>query len=132
MWISSNNLNIFIWNNTYSHLYEITCKHMYEIGKTQRFKFFLKGHKDCKRHWKNKEIYFSFHILWSIRTFWNITTCKMFIFLISNLESTSNKFAIWNCLFVWPTTIAIPPKPTLMKSLSLELSKEFKILLVCL
>jgi hypothetical protein len=27
-----------------------SCKHVYEIGKTQKFKFFLKGHKDSKRH----------------------------------------------------------------------------------
>jgi len=32
------------------HLYEITCKHVYEIGKTERVNFFLKTHKDSKRH----------------------------------------------------------------------------------
>jgi hypothetical protein len=45
--------------------------------------------KDSKTNWndtkipkhieKYKEIYFSIDILGSIRTFWNITTCKMFI-----------------------------------------------------
>jgi hypothetical protein len=42
---------------------------------------------------------FSFDILRSTRTFWNITTCKMFIFKNSDLESTFNKFVVWNCFF---------------------------------
>jgi hypothetical protein len=29
------------WNNTYSHLHEITCKHVYEIGKDTKIQFFF-------------------------------------------------------------------------------------------
>jgi hypothetical protein len=54
----------------YLRLFEITCKHVYEFRKTQRLQ---------KNIEKNKEICFSFDILGSIRIFWNITTCKMFI-----------------------------------------------------
>jgi general stress protein 26 len=80
MLISWNNLNIFKWNNTYLHLYEITCKHMYEIEKT---KIFIKNRKDTKIPKdieKNKDICFPFNTLGPIRTFWNITTCKLFFF----------------------------------------------------
>jgi hypothetical protein len=42
--------------------------------------FFEKVSKIPKDIEKNKEICFSFDILRSIRTFQNITTCKMFIF----------------------------------------------------
>jgi len=109
--ISWNNLSIFKWNNTYLHLYEITCLCVYEIGKTQKnSNSFLKGHKDSKRHWItffSLFLFFSFDILRSIRTFWNITTCKVFFFWEdSELGSTSNKFAVWNYLFLRPTTIA--------------------------
>jgi hypothetical protein len=50
MLIFWNNLKIVKWNNTYLHLYEITCKDAYEIGKdTQIFILFWKGHKDSKK-----------------------------------------------------------------------------------
>jgi hypothetical protein len=62
MLIFQNNLYIFKWNKTYLHLYE--------IGKTQRFQKTLK---------KIKKLSF-LYILISIRTFWNITTCKMFYY----------------------------------------------------
>jgi hypothetical protein len=36
-------------NNTYLHMYEITCKHVYEIGKTQIFKkIFGRTHRFLK------------------------------------------------------------------------------------
>jgi hypothetical protein len=65
--------------------------------------FFWKDMKIPKNIETNKEICFSFNILGSIRTFKNITTCKMFIFKNSNLELTSNKFVV--CLFVQAMTI---------------------------
>jgi len=36
-------------NNTHLLLYEITCKHVYEIGKTQRFKCFFERTKRFKK-----------------------------------------------------------------------------------
>jgi len=80
MLIFWNNLNIFKWNNTYLHLYEITCKRVYEIGKIEIFNLILlKGHWDSKKHWKQERVFFFPNILKSIRTFWNITTYKKFI-----------------------------------------------------
>ncbi len=99
-------------------LYKITCKHVYEIGKTQIFKFSFERTQRFQKTLKKKKNCFSFNILESIKTFWNITTCKMFMFKNSSLKLISHKFAIWNYLFVWPTTIAIPPKPGPMKSSS--------------
>jgi len=74
MWNFWNNLNIFKWNTTYSHLYEILCEHVYEIGKTQIFKFiFWKDMKIPKDIEKNKKICFSFNIL---RSHKDIKICK--------------------------------------------------------
>jgi hypothetical protein len=70
--------------------------------------FFWKDTKTPKDIEKNKETYFSFNILGSIKTSWNITTCKMFMFKNFGLKSTSNKFVVWNCLFVQPMAIAHP------------------------
>jgi hypothetical protein len=51
--ISCNHFNIFKWNNTYLHLYEITCKTcVWNWKDTKIPKKQLKGHKDSKRHWK--------------------------------------------------------------------------------
>ncbi len=60
-------------------MYEITWKNVYEIGKDTNIYIYLKGYKDSKKIEKYKEICSSFDILGSIRTFKNITTCKMFI-----------------------------------------------------
>jgi hypothetical protein len=73
MLIFWNNFNIFKWDNTYLHLYEIICKHVYEIGKMERFNFFFEKTQKIQKNC------FSFDILESIRVFWNITTSKMFI-----------------------------------------------------
>jgi hypothetical protein len=48
----------------------------------------------------------------------------MFIFKIFDLELTSNKFRVWNCLFVQPMTIAHRPKPAPMNLSSLKLNKS--------
>jgi hypothetical protein len=51
-------------------MYEITCKHVYEIGKTQRFNFFFEKTQIFQKTFKkNEEICFCFNILGSIRTF---------------------------------------------------------------
>jgi hypothetical protein len=79
MLISWNNLNIFKCNNTYFHLYEITCKHVCAIGKTQKLKFlFWKDKNIPKNIEKNRKIYFSFDTLRSHKNILKFYICKMF------------------------------------------------------
>jgi hypothetical protein len=54
---------ISTYSNEITHIHICMKLHVYEIGKTQIFNVFLKGHKDSKDIEKNKEIYFSFDIL---------------------------------------------------------------------
>jgi hypothetical protein len=70
-----------------THIYICMKLHVNMCMKLERHKDskkYLEGHTDSKRHYNNnyynKEIWLSFNILRSIRTFRNITTCKMFIF----------------------------------------------------
>ncbi len=86
---------------------------MYEIGKPQRFqKKIWKNIKIPKDIEKNKKICFSFNILKSIKTFWNITIWKMFIF---------KKFQFGIVFLYNLQQYPIPPKATPMKLLSIEL-----------
>ncbi len=78
---------------------------MYEIGKTQSFKFFLKRHKDSNRH---ADFVFSFDILKFIKTFRNITICKVFILKQNWFGIALNKFAIWIFFLIQPMTITHP------------------------
>jgi len=78
----------------------------------------LERHKDLNLFWKDTKIskdieknekIVSLSIpLDSYGHFETLQLVKCLFFKNSNLESTSNKFAIWNCLFIRPTTIAHP------------------------
>jgi hypothetical protein len=49
--IFGNNLSIFKWNNTYLHLYKITCLHVYEIEKDTKIP------KDIEKKKRKKDLF---------------------------------------------------------------------------
>jgi len=65
----------------------------------------IKIPKDIEK--KNRDL-FLFDILGPKGHFETLQLVFLKKILNSNLEWTSNKFVVWNCLLVWPTTIANP------------------------